>query len=294
MTGYGASHSKPEPATIGAKINAESPNGRIKVEMRSLNHRFLDITIKAPPALLKYEVKMKKILQWHFSRGHIDVFVTILTEKNTLVINNEFIKNAVTVLRQIKSDFGLGGEIDLATVFAFKDSLINAPAEVEEAEFLSAFMEAIKTLKQMRMEEGELLLQEILPHVDYMEELIQKISSLSVDATKRMFDKTKQKMRKLLADLTLDDSRILQEAAVYAEKIDISEEIERVRGHIKQFRQNLSINDKIGKKLDFILQEIYREANTITAKTDDFELKTLATDLKLQTEQLREQVQNVQ
>ncbi|KJU86504.1 protein containing YicC-like protein, partial [Candidatus Magnetobacterium bavaricum] len=102
MTGYGASHSEPGPATSGVRANAEDHNGRIKVEMRSLNHRFLDITIKAPPTLLKYEMTMRRLLQKHFSRGHIDVFITILAEKNTLVINNDFIKNTVTVLRQIK------------------------------------------------------------------------------------------------------------------------------------------------------------------------------------------------
>ncbi len=290
MTGYGVSHSEAPPET---NRNEKSHNGNIKVEMRSLNHRFLDITIKAPPSLLKYEMPMRRLLQKNFSRGRIDVFVTVTTE-NTLTINNDFIKNAVAVLRQLKSDFGLGGEIDIATVFAFKDSLVNDAKEVEETALMTAFAEAITMLMQMRMQEGQLLLQEILPHVDYMEELIGKISALSTGATARLFDKTKQKMRQLLDDLNIDDSRILQEAAVYAEKIDISEEIERVGSHIKQFRKNISINDKIGKKLDFILQELYREANTITAKVDDFEIKTLATELKLQTEQLREQVQNVQ
>ncbi|MBF0538607.1 MAG: YicC family protein [Nitrospirae bacterium] len=287
MTGYGVSH--------GGQRDAQRENQKagITVEMRSVNHRFLDISIKAPSTLLRYEMAIRRLLQEHFFRGHIDVFVTIMPE-NTLVLNNEFIKNTVTVLRQIKSDFALGGEIDLATVLSFKEALINDPKEIDEGSLMSALIDAINMLKQMRIQEGQLLLQEMLPHVDYMEELLDKISSLSIDATMRMFDKTKQKMRQLLNDLQLDESRILQEAATYAEKIDISEEIERLRSHIKQFGKNLSINDKIGKKLDFILQELYREANTITAKTDDFEIKTLATDLKLQTEKLREQVQNVQ
>ncbi len=276
MTGYGSSQ-----------------NGWLRVEMRSVNHRFLDISIKAPPSFLKHEMKLRKLLQQYFFRGHIDVFITVISE-SVLTVNKEFIKNATTVLRQLKSEFGLGGEIDISTVFSFKEAFVNDQKDMDEALITACFIEAIDKLKQMRMQEGALLLEELLPHVDYMEEILDRISSLNLDATTKMFEKTKQKMQELVKDLNIDETRILQEAAILSEKMDISEEIERLRGHIKQFRQNISINDKIGKRLDFIVQELNREANTITSKADEFEVKVLATDFKLETEKLREQVQNVQ
>ncbi|MCG6552780.1 MAG: YicC family protein [Candidatus Magnetominusculus sp. LBB02] len=278
MTGYGASER----------------NG-LKVEMRSVNHRFLDLNIKAPPFFLKYEIGIRNLIKESFHRGHIDVYVTVTPENTYKVsVNKEFVKGLVGALKEVRDECQLSGEIDFSAVLSFKEAVITEMAETPEEAVIEAFNEAIERLKAMRQKEGNELLSEITKHLDSIEASLGQIKDITSGATERLFNKTKNKLRELVDSMPIDDARILQEAALLTEKYDIAEEIQRLGSHLKQLRQNLMNNDKIGRKLDFLLQELNREVNTITSKTDLYAVNAVAVDLKSEIEKLREQVQNIQ
>ncbi|MBF0318826.1 MAG: YicC family protein [Nitrospirae bacterium] len=278
MTGYGFSEK----------------NG-IKVEMRSFNHRFLDLNIKAPPSFLKHDIEIRNLMKKMFHRGHIDVYVAVALENTYKVsINKEFVKGVISALSDVKAEFHLSGEIDFSTILSFKEAVVSETGETSEDALYEVFHEAIDRLKAMRQHEGQLLMVEITKHLDTIDTALKQIEEQSIGSTERVLGKIKNKLKELTDSLPENDPRILQEAALLAEKYDISEEIQRIGSHLKQFRQNLTENDKIGRKLDFILQELNREANTITSKTDMYSVNAHAVDLKSEVEKLREQVQNIQ
>ncbi|WP_420265042.1 YicC/YloC family endoribonuclease [Candidatus Magnetominusculus dajiuhuensis] len=278
MTGYGASER----------------NG-LKVEMRCVNHRFLDLNIKAPPFFLKHEIGIRNLIKTRFHRGHIDIYVTVAPESTCKIsINKEFVKGLIHAVSAIKDEFHLRGEIDFAAILSFKEALVTEMSETPEDVIYEVFNEAIEKLEAMRQQEGQILLGEITSHLDAIDAALAGIREESLGAAERIFERTKSKLKELMDSIPVDDNRLLQEAALLAERYDISEEIQRIGSHLKQFRQNLADNDKIGRKLDFILQELNREANTITSKTDMYSVNALAVQLKAEIEKLREQVQNIQ
>ncbi|MEO5361582.1 MAG: YicC family protein [Nitrospirota bacterium] len=278
MTGYGASER----------------NG-LKVEMRSFNHRFLDLNIKAPPFFLKHEIGIRNQIKNQFHRGHIDVFVTVAPENTFKVsINKDFVKGLIHAVSEVKDEFHLRGEIDFAAILSFKEAIVTEMNEIPEEAIDETFHEAMARLKAMRQKEGQILLVEVTKHLDIIDAALSQIREGSVGAMERNLGRIKNKIEELMDSAQVDDARVLQEAALLAEKYDISEEIQRIGSHLKQFRQNLADNDKIGRKLDFILQELNREANTISSKTDMYSVNAIAVDLKAEIEKLREQAQNIQ
>ncbi|MBF0458703.1 MAG: YicC family protein [Nitrospirae bacterium] len=278
MTGYGSSER----------------NG-LKVEMRSFNHRFLDLNIKAPPFFLKHEIAIRNLIKNTFHRGHIDIYVTIAPDNTYKVsVNKGFVRGLVQALSEVRDELHMGGEIDLAAILSFKEAVVTEVNEMPEDAIEDAFHEAIEKLRAMRQKEGQILIEEITNHLNVIDAALGQIREASLGAANRNFDRIKNKLNELIDSLPPDDDRVFQEAALLAEKYDISEEIQRLGSHLKQFRQNLADNDKIGRKLDFILQELNREANTISSKTDMYSVNALAVDLKAEIEKLREQVQNIQ
>ncbi|MBF0565516.1 MAG: YicC family protein [Nitrospirae bacterium] len=281
MTGYG-----------------ESEKDGMKVEIRSVNHRFLDVNVKSPSHFLKYEMQLRKSVQKTFHRGRIDVYITV-QPRNASSINYEYLKSTVTLLEDLRKNLGIGGEIDFPTIFSFMEKGVMEVREVDENELDEVFTAALANLKTMREKEGRELLIEINRHADLLETTLEQIIVLDADSPQKTMDKLKKKIEELLEKQTfgiqeLDQTRLIQEAALIAEKCDISEELERISSHLKQFRKNLLNNDKIGKALDFILQELYREANTVGSKTGEYEINALSVSLKAEIEKLREQVQNIQ
>ncbi|MBF0515676.1 MAG: YicC family protein [Nitrospirae bacterium] len=278
MTGYGSSE-----------------RHGLKVEMRSFNHRFLDLNIKAPPFFLKHEIAIRNLIKNKFHRGHIDVYVTVAPENTyTVSINKDFVKGLIHAVAEVKDELHLRGEIDFAAILSFKEAVVTQMSETPEDSVDEVFHEAIDKLKAMRQKEGQILLVEIMRHIDVIDTALGKIKEDSSGAMDRALDRIKNRMRELLDASPVDDARLLQEAALMAEKYDISEEIQRIGSHLKQFRQNLADNDKIGRKLDFILQELNREANTISSKTDLYSINAVTVELKAEIEKLREQAQNIQ
>lgn len=267
----------------------------IRVEMRSVNHRFLDITIKMPQILIQYDVEMRKELKGAFSRGHIDVFVTLLdTCTQQVKINEGLLKNLVNTLRLIKESYCLAGDIDLATLLHLGQAIVAEPAEVEKDALIHAFNEALERLLQMRQEEGAVLVQDITGRVDAIEHIVDEISRCTQGYGERKMSSLTKKLEELLGPVAVDRDRLLQEVAYLVDKADFSEEIVRLQSHLKLFRQNLSNNDKIGRKMDFIIQELNREANTLASKSEEYAVSELAVNLKNEIEQMREQIQNLQ
>ncbi len=267
----------------------------IKVEMRSLNHRFLDIQIKAPIPFFKYEIDFRKLLKKHFSRGHILVQITFTPGQSpSLTVNDNYVRNILTVLRKIKDEHGLSGNIEIDTLLSFEGTLITQSDNFIEEYIFEVFTNALESLKEMRKKEGEMLLDDMYRYIDSVDGIINRVTEMTSESTVKLVDEINKRMKDLLGDAEYDKNRILQEAAILAEKSDISEETSRIRCHIEQFRKNLSNNDKIGRKLDFMLQELNREANTLSVKAGEYAISELVVELKSELEKLREQVQNIQ
>ncbi len=267
----------------------------VKAEIRSLNHRFLDIHIKAPPIFLQNDIYFRKAIKENFSRGHFDIYITLPSDRRyDITVNEAFVKKLTTTLGKIKKDYHLEGDINIDTLLSFKEVVLTETNTINEKALFAAFNHAVSNLKKMRQQEGKLLKADILKHLDSIKTIVKKIKSLHQESPAAMMSKIRKRIKELLSDVEPDETRILQEAAILSERADISEEIVRIQSHLQQFRKNLSNNDKIGRKLDFLFQELYRESNTIASKTNVYQINALAVDLKSEIEKVREQIQNIQ
>ncbi|MEO5357816.1 MAG: YicC family protein [Nitrospirae bacterium YQR-1] len=268
----------------------------LKVEIRSVNHRYLDISIKAPATMLKHEIKLRNILKEHLSRGRVDVYISTSVQASgtRIMVNREFVGALVNMLNELREEFKLSGDVDIATVLSFKDSVIKEDEDPQEDTLEETFREALSGLMDMRGREGQYLFNIVQSRLNILERTIREIRQCQGAAMPAVFEKLRIKLNELLKGSAIDENRLLQEVAIISDKMDISEEIERVESHLKQFNKTLLNNDKIGKGLDFILQELSREANTISSKAGHYDIGAQAVALKLEIEKLREQVQNIE
>ncbi len=266
------------------------------VELRSLNHRYLNINIKGNNIPTELDMRLRGVLKQHFHRGHIDVLISMAQETaSEISVNTEFISRISEQLKEARESCNLDGDITIDTVLQFKDSFSKSePAVIGEDIVIEVFDCAVEKLKEMRAKEGETLYGEIASYLDSMDMTIEKIESCSADLSEKMLDKVRTKIRELLGDTGTLEPRLLQEAAFLAQRGDVTEEITRIKSHLSEFRKNLSNSDKIGRKLDFILQELNRESNTISSKADEYLINALVVDFKNLVEKLREQIQNIQ
>ena len=272
----------------------------VNVEIKTVNHRFSEINVRMPRQLLIIEDKMKKILSQHIRRGRVEVYVSVDGEgmvSRKLQADWKLIDQYYQLINDAKSKYGLDGTITLQDLLT-RTELIHieeSDAGNEEIEklVLSATEEAVLMLKQMRIAEGEVLKQDLLAITSQMETDItdlQKFAPLVVQAFKERLTKRMQEF----LNGQLDETRILTETAVFADKADINEEITRLRSHIQQFLQTLDENEPIGRKLDFLVQEMNRETNTIGSKANDSNIAKKVVEIKSLLEKLKEQVQNIE
>ncbi|WP_160720084.1 YicC/YloC family endoribonuclease [Bacillus sp. USDA818B3_A] len=272
----------------------------VNVEIKTVNHRFSEINIRMPRQLLIIEDKMKKILSQHIRRGRVEVYVSVDGEgmvSRKLQADWKLIDQYYQLINDAKSKYGLDGTITLQDLLTRAELIhieeIDAGNEEIEKLVLSATEEAVLMLKQMRMAEGEILKQDLLAITAQMETDItdlQKFAPLVVQAFKERLTKRMQEF----LNGQLDETRILTETAVFADKADINEEITRLRSHIQQFLQTLDENEPIGRKLDFLVQEMNRETNTIGSKANDSNIAKKVVEIKSLLEKLKEQVQNIE
>jgi uncharacterized protein (TIGR00255 family) len=266
-----------------------------RIEIRSINHRFLDIYWRAPSFLNHLEIPFRTIIKEQFSRGKIDIAITISERiASEPDINTDFVKKIYGALRKLQEELAIKGDIDINTVAGLHDMFIGTAQKYDSSAVTDVFKEALADLRTMRLREGESLAAEIERMAGALRGMNEKIKSMSDKVVADITEKFRERLKLLLEGREIDVSRILQEAAIIAAKLDISEEVARIESHIGQFREILSAGGIIGRKLDFILQELNREVNTTASKSADYGLSSLTVEMKTEIEKIREQVQNIQ
>ena len=288
MTGYGRSE-------------LLSDSCRILVEIKSVNNRYLDIGIKMPRQLNQLEAQIRKELKKHMQRGKVDVFISYedLTEANMSVKYNARIAQEYwKYFQEMAEEFGIENDIRVSSLARFPDVLTmeEEPADPEGIwdNLQKALLEAVDMFDQARRREGEFLREDLNGKLDEMLGHVEFISERAPGLIETYRTSLQDKVAELLEASNIDDSRIAQEVTIYADKVCVDEELVRLRSHIEATREELSRGGSIGRKLDFIAQEMNRESNTILSKSDDREVSDHAIELKTSVEKIREQVQNIE
>lgn len=288
MTGYGR-----------AQV---SLNGRdITVEIRSVNHRYFDCSIRTPRGYTFLEEAIKSKLQSSIARGKTDVFITIDTSKLdnvSVALNEPMLRGYLDIATNLRDIYGLRDDMTVTQIMHMPDVMtISKEQEDTDAlttDVLQALGEALIGYSEMSVKEGVRLAEDIYLRLDLIAELVNKIEVRSPKCVDEYREKLEVRMKEVLETVSIDSQRILTEAALFADKIAVTEEIVRLRSHVSQLRDMLNKGGAIGRKLDFLVQEFNREANTIGSKANDVEMAQLVVDLKAEIEKIREQVQNIE
>lgn len=274
---------------------------KFTVEMKSVNHRYLDMNIKLPKSLNFFESAIRGELKNYVSRGKVDVFVSyeVLSENTTAVrYNRELAKEYLGYLRQMAEDFGLENDIRISTLSKYPDVFVMEETGVDEEELWKELQSTVQGAAKMfvdtRIVEGEHLKEDLVEKLEGMLKLVDFISERSPKLMEEYRRKLEEKVRELLQDTAVDEGRLLTEVTIFADKACVDEEIVRLRSHIETTKSTLLEGGSIGRKLDFIAQEMNREANTILSKANDLEISNCAIELKTEIEKVREQIQNIE
>ena len=287
MTGYG-------------KSNMSKNLREYQVEIKSVNHRYLDVSIKMPRSLSYLEEEIKKVVSSKVTRGKIDVCITFNNnslEGRDIKINTEIARMYIKELRNLAESEGIVADIPVTEISKLPDVLTiqnNQDDETIKNELLEVSSKAIDNLVDMRKVEGEKIAQDLLVRIQDIEKKVKKISSLSTGLIEEYVVKLNTRIKDLLQDQEIDEARLAQEVVIYADKCSIEEEVTRLNSHIYQFRELLNSNEAMGKKLDFMIQEMNRETNTIGSKANNLEITNEVINMKTQLENIREQVQNIE
>jgi len=286
MTGYGKSEIK-------------TKYGKLVVETRSENHRFLDIKFQLPESTLSIENQLSEAVKNLILRGKVRVTVTLESVRsNSFLLNIDLAKKTKTNIDQLKKELGIKEETRLEHFLMIREIFTGETKQTlsknETAEITKTVLEAIKKLDQSRASEGKKLEKDIKLRLKMIEKLTATIKSKRKDFIKNTSVKLKERIEKLLEDTKIDEERLYQETAYLAERSDITEELVRLQAHISKFRETSNKKGSIGKELDFLLQEMNREAGTISAKSKDAEISHCIIDLRSEMEKIREQVQNIE
>lgn len=276
-------------------------NRKFTVEMKAVNHRYLDVNIKMPKSLNFFESAIRSELKNYIARGKVDVFITYedLSENTSTVrYNKELAEEYLTYLRQMAADFGLDDDIRVSTLSKYPEVFTMEEAGVDEEELWKELKKAVdgaaKMFVESRITEGEHLKDDLLEKLDGMLKLVDFIAERSPQIVTEYRRRLEEKVKELLGDNTVDESRLLTEVTIFAEKVCVDEEIVRLRSHIETTKNALLEGGSIGRKLDFIAQEMNREANTTLSKANDLEISNCAIELKTEIEKVREQIQNIE
>ena len=277
-------------------------NGRpITVEVRSVNNRYLDCSVKLPRVYVFAEDAIKTGVQGHISRGKVDVFVTIgpSEEGDTAIsVNKPLADGYYAALCQLRDSYGLKDDISVSLLSRFPDVFLvertQEDLEAVSADICSVLEQALSDFDAMRVREGEKLCQDVLGRADTIEGLTARVEERSPGIVADYRARLTAKLNEVLQNTQLDEGRVLTEAAIYADKVAVVEETVRLRSHLSQLRHMLGQGGAIGRKLDFLIQEFNREANTIGSKCSDIETAGYVVDIKAEIEKIREQIQNIE
>lgn len=288
MTGYGKSEQ-----TI------DSLN--VTVEIKSVNHRYFEFSARVPREYGFLEEKLKKYCNSLITRGKVECYVSVedLEEREMEVnVNKTLAAGYVKALKELSERFGLKDDISAVTLSRYPDVITLHKASEDEERIWNAVKTvaetAVSKFIEMRETEGSKLRGDILSRADYIIECVEFVEGRSPETVREYNEKLKQRMKELLGDASVDEQRLLNEAAIYADKIAVDEETVRLRSHISQLREFMNSSEAIGRKLDFLVQEINREANTIGSKAQDVDIAKKVIAIKAEVEKIREQVQNIE
>lgn len=288
MTGFGREH-----RIIGGR--------EYLVEIRSVNSRYYEFNAKLPRAYMYLEEKLKTLIKGKISRGKVEISLSVynISGKETAVsINEGVVENYITALRAAGEKFGLMDDLTLSSVFRMTDAFNVVRAEEDEEEIWAAVKEvaeaALSRFVEMRETEGEKMKADVLEKLGNIEAMIEKVCEYSPDNVRAYREKLTAKMAEILGDKQIDEQRILLEAGLFAEKTAVDEETVRLKSHFSQFRSMLDSPEPVGRKLDFLVQELNRETNTIGSKAQDIRVTRIVVDVKSEIEKIREQIQNIE
>lgn len=285
---------------FGSAAGTES-GWSVKVEARSVNHRYADLLVRLPKGYHSVEEKVRHLVGAHVTRGRVEIFLEIEeigTRDRTVKLDRALLQGYVQALREAESEIGTSFVPNV-------DMLINLPNLFVVEEFESdpervwpllerVVNEALRSLVTMRRSEGSRLEEEILGRMRRLSAIVAEISSRAPDSVVRYRERLTTQVERLLSSVPVDEQRLAQEIALYADKSDISEEITRAKSHIDQFVQTCGTDESVGRKLDFLIQELNREVNTVASKAQDVSISNLVVEAKSELEKVREQVQNVE
>ena len=288
MTGYGRA--------------VKSFEGReITVELRSVNNRFLDCNIRMPRQFSYTEDHIKQMIKEHISRGKVDMFITIndtAEEQVAISLNKPVVEGYLAAMRMMTEEFSVGGDITVADIARMPDVFSIERPEIDEearaAEIYDVVSAALEQYDNMRATEGIALKQDLLNRRATILGLVARVEERSPITVAEYRTRLENKLREVLGSSDIDESRILTEAAIFADKVAVDEETVRLRSHLDQLQMMLEEKGSIGRKLDFLLQEMNREANTIGSKGNDIEPARTVVEIKAELEKIREQIQNVE
>ena len=276
-------------------------NRKISVEIKSVNHRYLEAGIKMPKKLNVFESRMRDLLKKYATRGKIDIFINYEDDSENQVnlkFNHNIADEYMTIFNNMSEKYNLKNDMTVGGLARFPEVITMDEVQEDEEELWHFIEEAMKAaLEQFvntRILEGENLKKDLLGKLDHMEELVAFVEKRSPEIMKEYRSKLESKVKELLGDTTIDESRIATEVIIYADKICVDEETVRLRSHIEHARKCLNEEGGIGRKMDFIAQEMNREANTTLSKANDIEISNAAIDLKTEIEKVREQIQNIE
>ncbi len=274
---------------------------KITVEMKSVNHRYLDVTIKMPKKLNFFEAAIRTELKNYMQRGKVDLFITYedFTESNVCVkYNKELAAEYMQYFDRMAEDFSLDNDIRVSTLARFPEILTMEEQTVDEEQLWQLLDKALKgaaeNFVETRIREGENLRNDLIAKLEGMLAHVDFITERSPEIIEEYKEKLTKKVEELLSDKQVDESRLLMEVTIFADKVCVDEELVRLRSHITATRDALLAGGSIGRKLDFIAQEMNREANTILSKSSDLEISNRAIELKTEIEKVREQIQNIE
>ena len=273
----------------------------ITVELRSVNNRYLDCTVKLPRIYVFAEDAIKATVQQHISRGKVDVFVTIGPSERgdvAISVNKPMADGYYAALCQLRDDYGLKDDISVSLLSRFQDVFLvektQEDLEAVSADLCTVLKLALTDFDAMREREGERLCRDVLDRAATIEGLTKQVADRAPRIVADYRARLWSKMSEVLQNTQLDESRILTEAAIYADKVAVDEELVRLHSHLSQLRHMLSEGGAVGRKLDFLIQEFNREANTIGSKCNDIETAGYVVDIKAEIEKIREQIQNLE
>ncbi len=288
MTGFG-------------RCEVQKDSRKFTVELKSVNHRYLDVNIRMPKKLNFFETAIRTLLKSYANRGKVDIFITYEDLSQTQVsvkYNAALAAEYMKYLKQMEEEFGLENDVRVSTLSRYPEVFTMEEQSEDEEELWNGLKEALEgaftQFVETRKTEGENLKKDIISKLDLLSEQIGFIEERSPQIVAEYRAKLEDKMKELLADTQIEESRIASEVILFADKICTDEEVVRLKSHISHMRNTLEEKDEIGRKLDFIAQEMHREANTILSKANDIEVSDRAISLKTEIEKIREQIQNIE